>query len=45
MEKERLDIILVNRGVFKSRERARGAIMAGHVFVDGQKVHPLLILY
>ena len=37
MEKERLDIILVNRGVFKSRERARGAIMAGHVFVDGQK--------
>lgn len=37
MEKERLDIILVNREFFKSRERARGAIMAGHVFVDGQK--------
>ncbi|MBP5427384.1 MAG: TlyA family RNA methyltransferase [Clostridiales bacterium] len=36
-EKERLDIILVKRGFMQSRERARGAIMAGHVFVDGQK--------
>lgn len=36
--KERLDIILVNRGIFQSRERAKGAIMAGIVFVDGQMV-------
>ena len=36
--KERLDIVLVNRGVFQSREKARGAIMAGIVYVDGQRV-------
>ncbi len=36
--KERLDIILVNRGYFQSRERAKGAIMAGIVYVDGQRV-------
>lgn len=36
--KERLDIILVNRGFFQSRERAKGAIMAGIVYVDGQRV-------
>jgi 23S rRNA (cytidine1920-2'-O)/16S rRNA (cytidine1409-2'-O)-methyltransferase len=28
----------VNRGIFQSRERAKGAIMAGIVFVDGQMV-------
>jgi 23S rRNA (cytidine1920-2'-O)/16S rRNA (cytidine1409-2'-O)-methyltransferase len=33
--KERLDIILVQQGFFPSRERARGAIMAGLVQVDG----------
>ena len=37
VEKERLDVILVKRGLIRSRESARGAIMAGHVFVDGQK--------
>ena len=37
MEKERLDVILVNRGLVQSRERARTEIMAGNVFVDGQK--------
>lgn len=37
VEKERLDVILVKRGFLKSRESARGAIMAGHVFVNGQK--------
>jgi 23S rRNA (cytidine1920-2'-O)/16S rRNA (cytidine1409-2'-O)-methyltransferase len=36
--KERLDILLVNKGIFKSRERARGSIMAGEIFVDGQRV-------
>jgi len=36
--KDRLDVILVNKGLFQSRERAKAAIMAGIVFVDGQKV-------
>lgn len=36
--KERLDIVLLNRGLFQSRERAKGAIMAGIVYVDGQRV-------
>ncbi|MDF2653554.1 MAG: TlyA family methyltransferase [Bacillota bacterium] len=36
--KERLDIILVNRGFFPSRERAKAAVMAGIVYVDGQRV-------
>ncbi len=35
--KERLDLLLVQQGLFPSRERARGAIMAGLVFVDGQR--------
>lgn len=37
MEKERLDLLLVNRGFFNTREKARSAILAGVVFVDGQK--------
>ncbi len=37
MEKERLDVILVNRGLFESREKARGAIMAGVVLVNGTR--------
>lgn len=37
VEKERLDVILVKKGLVRSREVARGAIMSGHVFVDGQK--------
>lgn len=36
--KERLDIVLVNRGFFQSRERAKSSIMAGIVYVDGQRV-------
>ncbi|MDR0325620.1 MAG: TlyA family RNA methyltransferase [Oscillospiraceae bacterium] len=36
-EKERLDVLLVSRGLFGSRERARAAIMGGDVYVDGQK--------
>lgn len=33
-DKERLDILLVNRGLFESRERAKTAIMAGEIFID-----------
>lgn len=36
--KERLDVVLVNKGIFTSRERARAAIMAGDIYVDNQKV-------
>jgi 23S rRNA (cytidine1920-2'-O)/16S rRNA (cytidine1409-2'-O)-methyltransferase len=36
--KERLDIVLVNKGLFQSRERAKSAVMAGIVYVDGQRV-------
>lgn len=35
--KERLDTLLVKKGYFQSRERAKASIMAGIVFVDGQK--------
>lgn len=38
MAKERLDILLVERGLAGSRERAKRMIMAGEVLVDGQKV-------
>lgn len=31
--KERLDILLVNRGLFESREKAKTAIMAGQIFM------------
>ncbi|MFL0196902.1 TlyA family RNA methyltransferase [Clostridium sp. WILCCON 0269] len=36
--KERIDILLVDKGIFSSRERARASIMAGEIFVDGQRV-------
>lgn len=35
--KERLDVILVNRGLAPSREKAKALIMAGNVFVKGQR--------
>lgn len=35
--KERLDVILVNRGYAASREKAKAVIMAGNVYVNGQK--------
>jgi 23S rRNA (cytidine1920-2'-O)/16S rRNA (cytidine1409-2'-O)-methyltransferase len=34
--KERLDVLLVNKGLFPSREKAKTSIMAGLIFVDGQ---------
>lgn len=45
ISKERLDIYLVNNGFFPSREKARAAVMAGLVFVEGERVdkpgHPV----
>jgi len=35
--RQRLDVLLVTRGLYASREQARSAIMAGHVFVNGRK--------
>lgn len=36
--KERLDVLLVEKGLFDSRERAQKSIMAGEIFVDGIRV-------
>jgi 23S rRNA (cytidine1920-2'-O)/16S rRNA (cytidine1409-2'-O)-methyltransferase len=38
MKRSRIDTVLVERGLFSSRERARGAILAGEVRVSGQVV-------
>ena len=35
--KERLDVLLVNMGLAPSREKAKAIIMAGQVYVNGQK--------
>lgn len=35
--KERLDVLLVKRNLAASREKAKAVIMAGEVYVDGQK--------
>lgn len=35
--KERLDVLLVNKGLATSREKAKAMIMAGNVFVAGQR--------
>lgn len=35
--KERLDVLLVKRGLAESREKAKAVIMAGDVFVAGQR--------
>jgi len=35
--KERLDVLLVERGYFESRAKAQAVIMSGDVYVDGQK--------
>ena len=36
-KKERLDVLLVKRGLMPSREKAKAVIMAGEVFVDNQR--------
>ncbi|KPC77729.1 RNA methyltransferase [Thermoactinomyces vulgaris] len=38
VEKERLDILLVNKGHFASREQAKRSIMAGLVLVNNERV-------
>ncbi|NLO10671.1 MAG: TlyA family RNA methyltransferase [Clostridiales bacterium] len=35
--KERLDVLLVNRNLAESREKAKAIIMSGNVFVEGQR--------
>lgn len=35
--RQRLDLLLVEKGLFESRNRARAEIMAGNVFVNGQR--------
>lgn len=37
-QKERLDVVLVQRGLFESREKAKAAIMAGLVFSGTQRL-------
>jgi 23S rRNA (cytidine1920-2'-O)/16S rRNA (cytidine1409-2'-O)-methyltransferase len=37
MAKERLDVLLVDRGLAESREKAKALIMSGNVFVNGQR--------
>ncbi len=36
-EKQRLDVLLVEKGLAESRERAKALIMAGQVYIDNQK--------
>jgi len=36
-KKERLDILLVEKGFFPTREKAKRAIMAGEVLVGGER--------
>ncbi|PKQ10370.1 MAG: TlyA family rRNA (cytidine-2'-O)-methyltransferase [Actinobacteria bacterium HGW-Actinobacteria-9] len=38
MSRRRIDVILAERGLFESRERARAAILAGEVRVGGQVI-------
>lgn len=37
MSKIRLDVLLADKGITESRERAKALIMAGQVFIDNQK--------
>jgi hemolysin TlyA family protein len=37
MSKKRLDVLLVEKGLAESREKAKASIMAGIVYVDGEK--------
>ena len=45
MSKRRLDVVLLERGLFDSREKARVAVMAGSVLVDDRPaVQPALLV-
>ena len=37
-KKQRLDVLLVERGLLESRQKAQGTIMSGLVFVNGQRL-------
>ncbi len=39
MKKKRIDILLVERGLAESRNRAQRLVMAGEVRVDGEMIH------
>ncbi|KUK46226.1 MAG: Putative hemolysin, partial [Anaerolinea thermophila] len=39
MKKQRIDVLLVDRGLAESRNRAQRLVMAGEVRVDGEMVH------
>lgn len=39
MKKKRIDVLLVDRGLAESRNRAQRLVMAGEVRVDGEMVH------
>lgn len=38
VKKERIDILLVDKGLVPSREKAKACIMAGLVFIQGEKI-------
>ena len=43
--KERLDVLLVARGLAETRSKAQAIIMSGEVYVDGQKVDKLSLIH
>lgn len=38
MKKERIDVLLVEQGLFESREKAKRSVMAGLVLADGERI-------
>ncbi len=38
VKKERLDVFLVNKGLFESRSKAQAAIMAGEILINEEKM-------
>ena len=43
MKKERLDLFLVEQGLFESRSKAQAVIMAGEVLVDDHRLVVALV--